>query len=101
MAILARRNVFQADDMQRIKHNGVSTMVGNDDCPLRQKNELRARDGVFAATRSSHCKWAKSILKPHANALNIQGRTIPIRAGRVKPIAGRRGGAAPDTCFVG
>jgi hypothetical protein len=85
MAVPARGNVFETHDMKRVKNNGVSVLISNDDCPRCQQNELGMRDGVLATTRDDR-KRAKSILKPCADVLNIHGTTVPIRKEFVKSV---------------
>jgi hypothetical protein len=77
MAVFARANVFEADDVKRIKDNGITSLVGNDNCPRSEKNKIRVRDGVFISARRDECEGAE-LFNTRPDGFNVHHRTVVI-----------------------
>jgi hypothetical protein len=90
MAVLAPAKVFEADDVERIKDNGVAALVGNDNRPRGEKNKIGVRDGIFVSARRDQCEGTE-LFNARPDGFNVHGATVVITRGFVKRTTGGAG----------
>jgi hypothetical protein len=75
-AVPARGNVFQVDDVQRVKVHRITSLIRDYDCSGRQEDEVRMRHGELVTAGCDRRKWAKRALEAASNMFNIHAVSV-------------------------